>query len=841
MKPRGLQITSLQVRIGLWGGLCLLLLAASVIGYAVFSARTQALEAATADVQSQAAAAAGVVKAELEIAMDASRTLAQSMEAVKDPTNPISLTRDQASALIREVLIGNPQLTGIGTVWEPNTFDGHDAEYVNKPGHDATGRFIPYWSRGADGQLALSPVVDYETPGVGDFYLGPKQTKQEGFIEPYIYPVQGVDVLMATADVPIVVNDTFYGIMGVDTRLDTLQQRADAFDLYDGTATMALISNGGVLAGVTGRPDLVGKSLVDLNPEYEKDLARIRAGESFSEFSGGNIEVYAPVIIGKSATPWAVSVVVPEEKIYASVNAQMWTLIGIGLGAMLLSMIVLWIAARQIARPIKDITGLAEAITKGDLDHKVDIRQADEVGRLADAFRNLISALSAKVDVANQIAQGDLTVQAPLASDKDVLGQALQSMINNLRRLIGEVAQNALSVNSASAQLAGAAAQAGEATNQITVTMQQIAQGTGQQTQTISRAAGSVEQLARAIDGVAHGAQEQAESVSKAAAVVNQLSVGIQQVAASAQAGAEGSRHATQAANTGVKTVEDTIAGMQAIKQKVGLSTEKVREMGRHSDQIGAIVQTIDDIASQTNLLALNAAIEAARAGEHGKGFAVVADEVRKLAEKSALATKEIAGLIRGIQSTIVEAVQSMDQGAAEVETGVSRANQSGQVLGEILKAVQQVSQQVEGIATAAQAMEAASREMVAANETVSAVVEENTAATEEMAASSGEVTQAIEGIASVSQENSAAAEQVTASAEEMSAQVEEVTASTQSLAEMARALQDVVAQFRLPDQVTDAVGRVSKPAAPVAAPVAAGHNGSGNGHRQPQQVVGRV
>ena len=471
-------------------------------------------------------------------------------------------------------------------------------------------------------------------------------------------------------------------------------------------------------------------------------------------------------------------------------------LLALGLGVLI---------SNSIANPLIAVTNMARSLSVGDLvrdmsdaeKDKIRLRK-DEIGMIGQAFDGLINYMQDMGEAATTLADNDLSVSITPKSEKDELGNAFARMIASLGSAIGQVAESAISLGSASEQLATAAAQAGLATTQISKTVQQVAQGTNQQSEATARTAKAMEQMSRAITGVAQGAQEQSKAASSTSQLTNQISEAVRQVAGNADAVTRDSGNAAKAAREGSKTVEATIEGMRNIKSKVGLSAQKVQEMGQRSDQIGMIVETIDDIASQTNLLALNAAIEAARAGEHGKGFAVVADEVRKLAERSSSATKEINGLIRGIQKTVAEAVQAMSEGAAEVESGVVLANEAGQSLNNILDAAEAVFTQADQAAKAAVRMNMLADQMVAAADTVSSIIEENTASTEQMSANSAEVVQAIENIAAVSEENSASAEEVSASTEEMSAQVEEVTASALSLSETAQELRILVSKFKL-------------------------------------------
>ncbi len=396
-------IRSLQLKIALLVGGILLAVLAVLVSYAAVSLRRTSEQAVQDRVMAVAQSEARAIKAEVEMALDAARTMAQTLTAIKDDAHPLRMDRQDVNAMLRQVLVQNPQLLGTYTLWEPNAFDGRDTEFINAPIHDETGRLIPYWVRDPDGSIHVEAIVDYETEGIGDWYLIPKRTHREVIIDPYLYSIENEQVLMTSLVVPVIWQRQFYGVVGTDFRVDFMQKLTDQLDIYNKTGKMALISYQGILAGVTGQAELIGRPVTEMDAFFDAErLARVQNGDYFVHREAGYLKVYVPLGFGQTETPWCVNVWVPVSEMNVEAMRVVWGMLGVSMALAALAMVLLWWAAAQIVRPIRQITATALAVSGGDFSVQARVESQDEVGVLAGAFNQMTRQLADSIALLEQ-------------------------------------------------------------------------------------------------------------------------------------------------------------------------------------------------------------------------------------------------------------------------------------------------------------------------------------------------------------------------------------------------------------------------------------------------------
>ncbi|MBV9879788.1 MAG: HAMP domain-containing protein [Gemmatirosa sp.] len=759
-RRRSLAPRSLAVRLLLpIAGVTAIALGALVFGlgrYAARVAETQAVDALRLIAESRAERVTGMLNAR----MTTVRTIAASADAERrgGRATPAGAQRAVVDSLMTISLAADPKAISIWMGWEPNAFDGRDSAFAGAPPDRNThGRFMPAMLR-QNGKLVKQDENDeYDTPGAGDWYLQPREAKRELIMEPYWYSYgEGqAPVLETSLSVPVLdsASGRFLGVAGLDVALDDLQKEVAGVRPF-GAGFAALVANGGTY--VT-HPDTTRRAKdVGTAPEDRALKAAVAAGKVLvdrvrssvvvgGEPVGDAVRVVVPVVVGNTATPWALAVYAPRRVVLAAAHRlQLAALAGgaLTLGALAVALLLV---VRRIAKPLGDMTAAARRLAEGDTEVRVARTSDDEIGALADALNETAAAQHALAADAARVAAGTLDVPVRSRGAHDTLGTALERVrttvlaLTEATRGLTQAARDGrldvrgdaaafdgafhdllagvnASIDAVVAPLRATGAVLGRvAAHDLTHRMAGAFHGELAHAQDALN--GALAALERALGDVGTASTNVTTASSGIAADSAALAQGAAEQAAGLAQMAHGLASLDGAAERNAASAGEGRALADAVHASTTLAVDDVRRLGdaverieRTAAQTTRIVKTIDEIAFQTNLLALNAAVEAARAGDAGRGFAVVAEEVRALAQRSAAAARDTAALIEESVRGAVDGV-SLARVAGDRLTDVrARIDGLAGVVAEVATASSEQRDGVRELTTAVGALDTATR-----------------------------------------------------------------------------------------------------------------------------------
>jgi len=556
------------------------------------------------------------------------------------------VSRDEFSGLLKERLLGHPKLSGVYTGWEANAFDGDDASHPSEPGNDENGRFLPWWGRNGS-SIKLDSLLDIDNEQrdtkfgnrIGEFYLCPKQSHRPCAVDPYAFPVAGRMTMLSSISVPIMVDGQFVGVAGADLSLEAIQDSLKQ-------ANRELYNGVGNLGLIASNGRLVAWTGNE-RMIGEPDSNVLVDGRAFRP----DDLTLNTVQLKRDAKSGLLELLLP----FAVADTNMhWALL------LQLPEEAVFASVNQMNEQLQkksqeEIVGM---LLIGCIVGLLGLLATWLVGRgISSPLRQMVAMLDDITD-----GQGDLTrrLQSHRTDELGRISKGFNGFLEQLQGLIGQVIGSVKKVSESSKHTADIAINTNE------------------------------------------GVQRQLAEIELVATAVHQMTATAQDVARNAAMAAEAANHADQAAGHGKRTVQETTQSIGNLAAEIGHAVTVVQSLAKDSENINAILTTIRSIAEQTNLLALNAAIEAARAGEQGRGFAVVADEVRNLAQKTQKATEEIQTMIAALQNGTREVVRVMEESQSKTDDSVQQAHEAAHALESITQAVSVINDMNTQIASSA-------------------------------------------------------------------------------------------------------------------------------------------
>ncbi len=610
-----------------------------VLGWRTASAaKTQADK----DAQLAASEAAHNVAAELGKSFSTVKTLADTLRGMKAAGMPPS--REQLDAMAREVLSLHPEFIGTYTIWEPNALDGKDADYVKKtPAYDSTGRYIAYWNRGS-GQIAVEPLLDYEKAGANDWYNIPRTTLKDALIEPYLYPVAGKDVLMATLSSPIVIDGKFVGMAGSDLPLQPLSERVGRMQpLPD--SHVALLSNGGLYVAVPDAKRLAKKA-DDVPAEA---LAHIAQGKSYRYLDeAGWVHLFEPVEVVRGVAPWSVRVSFPMAAAMAPAKQLLWMA---ALAALVVCTLASLAMVALVGRLMKPLRELCEAMTRlagadADLNVRLNDRGHDELARIGLGFNQFMDKVwqvftqvrqnaNGVATASTEIAQGNQDLSARTEQQASALQQTASSM-EELSQTVRQNADNARQANALADSASGVAKQGGVVMGQVVNTMREIHESSRR-----------ISDIIGTIDGIAFQTNILALNAAVEAARAGEQGRGFAVVASEVRSLAGRSAEAARA----IKSL------ISASVERVEAGSNLVAQAGQTMSEVVDSIQRVTQIVSEISVASTEQAQGVSLVGE------TVGDMDRSTQQNAALVEEMAAASmsLKGQADQLMQAISTFD------------------------------------------------------------------------------------------------------------------------------------------------------------------------------------